>query len=112
MLVGKCWTFDAAHNLMDYGDGPEPLHGHTYRLEIVLTGPLGPQGMVFDFVELDRVVRQRVLGRLEHAYLNDVVPQSTTENVALWIWQQLADLPLREVKLWEGPDSYVVFRGT
>ena len=28
--------FDAAHNLIDYEGGPEPLHGHSYRVEAVL----------------------------------------------------------------------------
>ena len=111
MRVGRCWTFDAAHNLVDYTDGPEPVHGHTYRLEVALEGPVGPRGMVFDFVELDRVVRRRVLARLDHAFLNDVVSQSSAENVADWIWHQLADLPLAEIKLWEGPDSYVAYTG-
>ena len=111
MRVGKTWTFEAAHNLVDYPGGPEPVHGHTYRLEVALEGPVGPQGMVLDFVELDRVMRERVLARLDHAFLNDVVPQSSTENLAGWIWRQLKDLPLAEVKLWEGPDSYVVYTG-
>ena len=28
--------FEAAHNLIDYEGGPEPLHGHSYKVEIVL----------------------------------------------------------------------------
>ena len=111
MRVGRCWAFDATHNLVDYPGGPEPIHGHTYRLEVVLDGPVGPQGMVFDFVELDRVVQQRVLGALNHTYLNDVVPQSSTENLAAWVWHRLADLPLHEIKLWEGQDCYVAYTG-
>ena len=28
--------FEAAHNLIDYEGGPEPLHGHSYRVEAAL----------------------------------------------------------------------------
>ncbi len=28
--------FEAAHNLIDYKDGPAPLHGHSYLVEAVL----------------------------------------------------------------------------
>jgi 6-pyruvoyltetrahydropterin/6-carboxytetrahydropterin synthase len=28
--------FEAAHNLIDYAGGPEPLHGHSYRVDAVL----------------------------------------------------------------------------
>src|SRR2546426_23574 len=31
--------FEAAHNLIDYPGGPEPLHGHSYRVEAVLESP-------------------------------------------------------------------------
>jgi len=111
MRVGRCWTFEAAHHLDNYRGGSEPIHGHTYRLEISLAGPVGPQGMVFDFAELDRLVRCRVLDKLDHVCVDQVVPQSTTENLALWIWQQLTDLPLQEVKVWEGPNNYVIYNG-
>jgi 6-pyruvoyltetrahydropterin/6-carboxytetrahydropterin synthase len=111
VLVGRQWTFEAAHNLLSYQGGPEPLHGHSYRLEVTLDCPVGEDGLAFDFVELDRIVRERVLAKLHDAYINDVVDPSTTECIAIWIWGRLQGLPLYEVKVWEGPNGFAAHRG-
>jgi len=112
MLVGRQWTFEAAHHLRDYPGGPEPVHGHTYRLEVTLNCPVGTDGLAFDFCELDRIVTDRVLEKLDHTDLNDTIVPSTAENIAVWTWDQLQDLPLQEVKVWEGPNGFAAYRGT
>lgn len=85
------------------------MHGHSYRLEVAIRGPLQTQGpasgMVEDFETIERIVDERVVARLDHQTLNDIVENPTAENVLLWIWQQL-DGHLRgfeEAVLWETP---------
>lgn len=112
MRLTKEFTFEAAHALASYKGAPEPLHGHTWRLAVTLEGPLDDEGMVFDFVELDRVVGERVLSRIDHTNLNDLLAQSTAEHLAVWVWDQLAgSLPLVEVKIWETASGHVIYTG-
>ncbi|MBP6333296.1 MAG: 6-carboxytetrahydropterin synthase, partial [Aminivibrio sp.] len=49
MLLRKEFTFDAAHNLVEYHGKCERLHGHTYRLAVVLKGSPDREGMIADF---------------------------------------------------------------
>jgi 6-pyruvoyltetrahydropterin/6-carboxytetrahydropterin synthase len=111
MLVTKEFRFDAAHNLVHYKGKCERLHGHGYRLFVTVSGPVREDGLVMDFEDLHRVVRERVIQRLDHSYLNDLIPQSSAENIALWIWRELRDLPLHEIRLYETPTSFVTYRG-
>lgn len=111
MRVAREFRFEAAHALRNYKGADEPVHGHTWRLRVTLSAPLGPDGMAFDFVELDRVVTERVIDPLDHRDLNERFDQPSTEHVARWIWRTLSDLPLFEVRLWEGPQAWVAYRG-
>jgi 6-pyruvoyltetrahydropterin/6-carboxytetrahydropterin synthase len=92
------------------------MHGHSYRLEVALRGPVrssgAARGMVEDFDEVERIVADRVLEALDHHHLNDSIENPTVENVVLWIWKQLeADLHgLDELVLWETPTACVVLR--
>ncbi|MEA3507430.1 MAG: 6-carboxytetrahydropterin synthase QueD [Synergistota bacterium] len=114
MYLKKDFTFDAAHRLDHYHGKCEALHGHTYHLQITLKGFPDSEDMVMDFVQLKRLVNEKVVGILDHAYLNEVIPQPTAENIALWIWEQLAeplDSPnysLYSVQVWETANSSVL----
>ena len=47
-------TFDSGHRLLDYDGKCAYPHGHTYRAEVFLGGAaLDPQGLVFDFTDLN-----------------------------------------------------------
>jgi 6-pyruvoyltetrahydropterin/6-carboxytetrahydropterin synthase len=112
MLVCREFTFDAAHRLTEYKGKCERLHGHTYRLRVCIEEPVGENGLAFDFTDLKRIVNERVIDILDHSDLNAVFDQPSAENIALWIWGQLADeLSMAEIVLWESPDSFVVYRG-
>ncbi|MFH1023028.1 MAG: 6-carboxytetrahydropterin synthase QueD [Planctomycetota bacterium] len=111
MTVTKEFRFDAAHNLVKYQGKCERLHGHTYVLRVTLKGRVNREGMVHDFTDLKRIVGEHVLAKLDHSYINDIIPQSTAENIARWVWEQLEDLPLHEIRLWETPTSYVTYTG-
>lgn len=112
MLITKEFTFDAAHKLLNYKGPCSNLHGHTYRLQITISGAVKKNGVVMDFSDLKKVVEERVLAKLDHVYLNNVIHQPTAENIAVWIWHRLEKyLPLYEIKLWETPTSFVTCRG-
>ena len=87
MKLRKEFTFDAAHNLIRYKGACERLHGHTYRLAVEIEGTVNDDDMIIDFCEVSSVVRERVLSKLDHAYLNDLLEQPTAENIALWVWK-------------------------
>ncbi len=111
MRVTREFRFEAAHNLLEYRGACERLHGHSYLLQVTVEAPVGQDGLAFDFARLKEIVEERVLARLDHAYLNEVVPQSSAENVAIWVWERLKDLPLAEVKVFETPTSWVAYGG-
>src|SRR5512138_1856299 len=108
------FTFAAAHRLPRY-DGPcSRVHGHNYRFLVALEGDVDPaSGMIADFGEVKRIVGEQVLARADHRSLNDVLENPTAENIARWIWESLDGrlAGLAEVRLYEIPDSCVVYRG-
>ncbi|MFP4490783.1 MAG: 6-carboxytetrahydropterin synthase QueD [Spirochaetaceae bacterium] len=117
MYVSKEFKFDAAHNIVEYQGKCESLHGHTYRLRVSLKGSPADDGMILDFGLLKNIVKEEVLSTLDHSYLNDIVAQSTTENMIQWIWQRLEprlkgeNYHLDEIVLWETETSFVTLRG-
>ena len=69
-----------------------------------------------ELLSLKLDVRNLVLDRLDHAYINDIVEQPTAEYISRWIFREL-DAPLRrgncrlfEVQLWETEGSSVICR--
>lgn len=116
MLIRKHFRFEAAHVLPHHPGKCSRLHGHSYRLEVAVAGPLqndGPaRGMVVDFDEISALVRPLIVDRLDHASLNDVMPNPTAEHIALWIWDALeGKLPqLTEIVVWETPTACAVVR--
>ena len=112
VLIAKEFTFDAAHKLLKYNGPCANLHGHTYKLQVTLSGPVLKNGMVFDFVALKKIVTEKVISKLDHKFINKIIKQSTAENIVIWIWKQLKkDLPLYEIMLWETPTSFVNYKG-
>lgn len=116
MLLTKDFTFDAAHNLVNYHGKCERLHGHTYRLRVVVEGTPDSEGMIIDFIELKAIVKEKILSRLDHSYINEIISQPSAENIALWIWDELEESVRREncrlyeIHVWETADSRVILR--
>ena len=114
MLIRKEFTFDAAHNLTKYHGKCERLHGHTYKIAVVVKGTPDNESMVIDFCELSSIVKERVLNVLDHSYINEILSQPTAENIAVWIWEQVEQSVLRDnckleiVEVWETASSCAV----
>jgi 6-pyruvoyltetrahydropterin/6-carboxytetrahydropterin synthase len=116
VLIRKQFAFEAAHVLPHHQGKCSRLHGHSYRLDVSVAGPLqseGPAtGMVVDFDELARVVRTTVIDKLDHTHLNDTIENPTSENIVVWIWRRLAPqlAGLTELTLWETASACAVLR--
>ncbi len=118
-ILSKLFHFEAAHHLPGHKGKCARTHGHSYRLEVALRGPIRhlpgqtDDGMVMDFGELSQIVRNSILEQLDHQDLNAVTGMHTTaENLAHWIWETLLDAGLPEnllyrIRLWETESSYV-----
>jgi len=113
MRICKEFYFDAAHMLPDYDGKCARLHGHTYKLEVVVGGKVKSDGMVMDFSIVKKVVNEMVIEKLDHSYLNDVFKNPTAEAMAVWIFDEIKrGIPgIVSVKLWEGQHSWVEYDG-
>lgn len=98
MEIFKEFRFEAAHLLPHVPEGHKcrRLHGHSFRVEVHVAGPLHTElGWVMDFADISTVVKP-VIARLDHYYLNDIpgLENPTSEVIARWLWKALAkDLP-------------------
>jgi 6-pyruvoyltetrahydropterin/6-carboxytetrahydropterin synthase len=93
MDIFKLFTIEAAHRLPNVPKGHkcERLHGHSYRIEVHVRGPVGDQtGWVIDFAEITDAF-QPLFDQLDHHYLNEVdgLSNPTSENIARWVWNRL-----------------------
>jgi 6-pyruvoyltetrahydropterin/6-carboxytetrahydropterin synthase len=116
VVIRKTFRFEAAHVLPHHPGKCARLHGHSYRVEVAVAGALqaaGPAtGMVVDFDALAAVVRPHVVERLDHSSLNDLMPNPTAEEIALWIWNELIARVegLEEIVVWETASACAVVR--
>jgi 6-pyruvoyltetrahydropterin/6-carboxytetrahydropterin synthase len=118
--VCKTFEFSAAHHLPDHEGACKHLHGHTYKLEVEVTGPIrfaGPsRGMIVDFSMLKEMVNETVLSVHDHTFLNTLHPNPTAELMTAWMVSKLEEameafaFDLIRVRLWETPTSYAEWR--
>jgi 6-pyruvoyltetrahydropterin/6-carboxytetrahydropterin synthase len=114
VIVRRRFRFESAHHLPEHPGKCKELHGHSYELVVAVDRAVdGTSGMVMDFSDLKRLVREEVVEPLDHRLVNDVVSNPTAELMAKWIWQRLSErLPgLVEIELHETRDCSVVYRG-
>jgi 6-pyruvoyltetrahydropterin/6-carboxytetrahydropterin synthase len=107
--VTRSFSFEAAHELPWHPGKCKRLHGHHYRFEATVEGPLDDNGIVIDFEDVKRIVNAEVVDRYDHQYLNDFLENPTAERLAQDVWRRLteAGLNLVGLRLWETPDSSV-----
>jgi 6-pyruvoyltetrahydropterin/6-carboxytetrahydropterin synthase len=85
--ITRAYTVQAAHQLQGLKAGHKcgRMHGHNYRIEVTVTGPVSDLGFVIDAEDIDRMVGSEIMALLDHRTLNDVIPQPTAENIAAWV---------------------------
>ena len=117
MKIAQSFRFEAAHRLPHVPEGHRcrRLHGHSYKFELRLEGPVDPAtGFVVDFFDIEGACAP-LLARLDHQLLNDVegLANPTAENIAIWIWDKLRpSLPLlTAVVLFETAECWAEYNG-
>ncbi|XP_062382050.1 6-pyruvoyl tetrahydrobiopterin synthase [Sardina pilchardus] len=96
-------------------------HGHNYKVEVTVRGKIDRRtGMVMNLTDLKLYIEEAIMIPLDHKNLDKDVPYfadvvSTTENLAVFIWDSLAKLLppnlLYEIKVHETDKNIVVYRG-
>jgi len=96
--------FEAAHQLnLSYESKCENLHGHSYKCAVTITSStneLNQDGMIVDFVEFKKIIKEKIEDRLDHKYLNDIFGKtnSTAEYMSKWIAEEINE-GLKEKKI-------------
>jgi 6-pyruvoyltetrahydropterin/6-carboxytetrahydropterin synthase len=103
VAITKGFTFEAAHQLPWHEGKCRNLHGHSYRLEVTVAGPINENGVVADFADVGSVVKRVVIEKYDHQNLNDFFDNPTAELLAVAFFKQLEaeGLSLLRVTLWE-----------
>ncbi|CAF96233.1 unnamed protein product [Tetraodon nigroviridis] len=131
--ITRVQSFSACHRLHSihlsdeenkkvYGKCNNPNgHGHNYKAEITVRGKIDHvTGMVMNLTDLKRCIEEVIMDPLDHKNLDKDVPYfatvaSTTENLAVYIWDNMAKvLPpsvLYEIKIHETDKNIVMYRG-
>ncbi len=109
VTIAKEFRWEMGHRLPYHTEGCQNLHGHSYRLEVALTGATDSSGMVMDFGDMSALLKPTLL-RLDHSFMvweedehvlhflestglkRTVVPfHSTAENIVAWLGASLSD---------------------
>lgn len=135
ILVTRKEHFNAAHKMFrpDWSKekneavfgkcANENWHGHNYDLFVTVEGTPHPDtGYVIDLKDLSKLLKEKVVERLDHKNINMDVPfmegkLASTENLALAIWDQIeleipkmGDCRLHSLKLYETERNFVELR--
>lgn len=115
IIIGKHFTFDSSHILPDqaiYGKCSN-LHGHTYKLTVEITGEMDYlEGWICNFSEVKKIVQEKIIDKLDHNHLNNIIVLPTAENIILWIAGELKkallneEYSLKSLVLYETPTSF------
>jgi len=116
-------SFSASHILKKTKGPCSNLHGHTWEVEIEISGDVDVlSGMLVDFHAVKRMLKTILP---DHRHLNDVkgLSNPTAETIAVWIYDQLVldiiehsretgcELSLNSVTVWESPNAGATYRG-
>lgn len=125
VYITKRFTFEACHRLSEYAGKCSNLHGHSYKLEVTVSGNVNKdKRFVTDFADLKGLVHTLIISSHDHIYLNNLYVEPTAEHMAVGIFNQIdktikdenrfnigSETKLESVRLWETEDSYAEYRG-
>ncbi|MDR2511913.1 MAG: 6-carboxytetrahydropterin synthase [Bacteroidales bacterium] len=84
ITVTKIFNFEMAHALNNYNGVCSNIHGHSYKLEVSVTGEIindknSPKfGMIIDFKDLKSIVNNVIINNFDHFL---VLNKETDENL-------------------------------
>ncbi len=108
--------FSAAHALRNYRGRMEPLHGHNFRIQVVVRGKRLQNKVKYltDFVALQATLGD-LLRPMDHINLNTYPPfdreNPTSENLALYLYRRLRQrwrsrgVRIASVTVWETSET-------
>ncbi len=113
--------FAAAHRLRNFRGMCEHLHGHNWKVEVVVRGEkLNESDILLDFAELKQETK-RVVGEFDHTFLNDLPAfrerNPSSENIARYIFHRLSErfngreIRVHSVSAWESANSCATYYG-
>jgi len=108
-------SFAAAHNLINYQGDCENLHGHNWRVEVVVAAKeLDKAGLGIDFKILKKQTNS-LLDELDHKYLNDLAPfkndSPSSENISRYLFERLSEtlnnenITVEKINVWESENA-------
>ena len=111
--------FAAAHQLKMVAEKCENMHGHNWKVEVVVAGDrLNEAGVLIDFGDLKTHVAE-IMSRLDHKYLNELDyfkdGNPSSENIAVFVAGSLAEkldgtgIRVSRVTAWESEDACATF---
>lgn len=113
MQISRVFEFDAGHRIPNHKSECRNLHGHRYKLELTLEGPIlnaegeSHEGMVLDFSDI-KIIVNKIIDQVDHSFIVakkdepmleflktsgskyivlEAIP--TVENIAQYFWKQL-----------------------
>src|SRR3954454_3026216 len=105
--IGRTYRFESAHHLplLPEGHKCKNLHGHNYRIDVVVYGRLDPRGFVKDFADIDAEIMP-LIKRVDHRLLNEVegLENPTAEIIAAWFFQRIKGC--ESVRVYENDDCW------
>ena len=81
------------------------LHGHNYDLDVTVKGPINKDsGFIINLRDLNKIVKENVISILDHSLIHDhpwfINKQPSTENLVLFIWEQISPHIIDPAKLY------------
>lgn len=118
--IGVTGVFESAHHLRNYNGACERVHGHTWRVEVIIESGYDPaKGYGVDFAALQKRLGELTI-LLDHNHINDIPPftdiEPTSEHLARWFHQEMravvetSGATIESVRVWEGPMNYAEYR--
>lgn len=145
ICITKEFSWDMAHMLANHQGLCKNLHGHTYKMQITVQSAndalCEEKDMVMDFKDLKEIVKERIVDKLDHAFVYmknspDSVETSiaeiliangrktfgfdfrpTAEKMGYYFYNEVKDeleqngIIIKKLTLWETPTSFVEICG-